>query len=184
MSAPKLAVEPRNVEVVSTPPPAASLAELRARLDLSASDAAPFADALTQALSAASEYVQGPFSATGRCFTAHELRAEYPSYAYDLLLPGGAVQAGTVVTAAVATGDAPVVGTLADGARWYARLTPAAAASVTLTWTAGRGTVPPLVKEAVLQLAAHYFANPGEDARDGKAEEAARQLLARRDWAA
>lgn len=173
----KLSIAPVDVRVTAAPAALATLDEFRSFIGAAASDGPSTDAALQQHLDAASEFVQGPFSATRQCFTDHQLRADYPSHIYDLFLPGGRVKAATSVV--VAVGRATIDRLVRLDQQWYVRMTASAEGAVTLTWTAGWARTPPLVKEATLRLATAYWA--GED-NPTETEAAVREKLDRRAW--
>ena len=179
----KVAIKPVDVEIRGTPDPVASLTEFREYLGIG--DAPTFDVSLTQHLAAASEFVQGPFSATRRCFTDHNLRAEYASHVFDLELPGGRVKAGTSVGIVSEVGELVTVSRVIAGLKsFYIRTSSPADVAVTLTWTSAHGRIPSPVKEAALRLASHYWVTAGgESEGDTAAESDVRDMLMRSYWA-
>lgn len=179
----KVGVRPVDVQVVGTPAPVATLAELKAHVGLPPAVATDYDDAMMQHLAAASQVVQGPYSVTRQCFTDHDLRASYATRTQDLLLPGGRVKAGTSITA-TAAGETPTVDVVAvEGGAWYARF-PVSDTPVVLEWTAGWAEPPPpLVKEACLRLAAHYWATGAGGEKSSNVEAEVRDQLMRAGWA-
>ena len=178
----KLYIEPSDIRLMSTPAPLATLAEFQAYLGTGDVDTANIDAGLLMHLNAASEFVQGPFSVTRQCFTDHDLEAEYPTHVWDLFLPGGPVKAGTTVT--VTRGRATLDRIVIKDQQAYARMTASAEGPATLTWTAARATVPALIKESCLRLAAHYWirASGGESEAEALDDAGVRDQLMRAGW--
>lgn len=136
---------------------------------------------LASSLAEASAWVQGPRSATGVCFTAHGLEADYASGEFDLYLPGGRVQANTTPSVTDETGAALSVDrTLAVDGAYYLRLAAPVDRALTVVWTSNWGRVPPVVKAVTLRVANWLWTSrSGTKEDDGGAQfDAWREMLA------
>lgn len=178
----KRSIKPTDVAVSGTPATLATLAELKSYAGVSDTDH----DAtLTTQLARASEFIQGPFGVTKRCFTAHDLTANYAAADFDLFLPGGRVAGSrTAVIATTQLGTTSASELVSYHGKWYARFAPTLVAPVVLAWPSAHGRVPAVVKGACLDLAVGYWtAIEDDEVRSTAFESAARESLMREGWA-